>query len=351
MFLMSPGFYGASMSSKELALTFDDGPTAQSLSLATYLNEQGIRATFFVIGSQVAANPDIVRQVANLGHLIGNHTYNHVSMAGQTLSYVEHQVMSTDALITEAIGCAPSYFRPPWGYWDGTVPGQLNVTPSAKYVGPVMWSIDEKDWQYWDNPPLGSPIDCAIAYLKAINSQQRGIILMHDRGGILQAVQYMVENLKASGFIFRRMDELGELFWPAVSSTLALQAKNGCFISPQQGGGGQVLVNGPSIGAWEPMGLVQLDPADPSKVALRCVSGKFISPQNNGGGAILANGPGVGLWEQLKMHDLGDDNIALQCGDGSYFSLQQGGGGVILANATSIGDWEALKVVRLWSSS
>jgi len=210
------------------------------------------------------------------------------------------------------------------------------------------------DWVFWQAGKDAK--SCAKGYLELIKRLPRGIILIHDfsndrgmRSNMwpLELVHMVVDWLQENEFQFRRIDSIPQVEDAAsVSSVIALQARDGHFISPQLGGGGAVLANGSSIGAWEPIGVRHLDDSDPSKIALCCLNGNYISPQHGGGGAILANGPGAGEWETLTRIDLDTDLIALRCQSGHFILPQQGGGGEILANSTSIGDWEALRVLR-----
>jgi hypothetical protein len=100
-----------------------------------------------------------------------------------------------------------------------------------------------------------------------------------------------------------------------------------------------VLADAPVIGAWEPLGVVELGD---NKMALRCLSGHYLSPQNGGGGAILANAQAIGHWEELTREDLDSGRIAIRCPSGHYISPQ--GGGEVFANGLAVAAWEVLRV-------
>jgi peptidoglycan-N-acetylglucosamine deacetylase len=99
------------------ALTFDDGPTADSTPrVLDVLAELGVKATFFCIGANVRRNPDIVRRMHNEGHVVGNHTFDHSHYGVMRRQrYWDEQVRTTDELLASIIGVRPALFRPPMG--------------------------------------------------------------------------------------------------------------------------------------------------------------------------------------------------------------------------------------------
>src|SRR5262249_28432951 len=159
-------------------------------------------------------------------------------------------------------------------------------------------------------------------------------VLMHDctadmevvrRGNrTLEMVQLLVPALQQQGYHFARIDEVPEISALSVNQVrIALRDSTGLYVSPQGGGGGAILVNGPAIGAWEPLVVEDLYVG---KVALRTVSGHYVSPQGGGGGAVLANGPVVGDWEPLDLISLGDNRVAFRSITGDYLTSDQGAG-------------------------
>ncbi len=355
MFL-SRGLSGSGLPEKTLCLTFDDGPGStqmrgpgpRTVELAQFLADQGIQATFFVIGAFAEAQLTLVEQVSRMGHLVANHTFNHATLAGQSGAFAAREILETEQVIA-GIQKPIRMFRPPYGSWDSKVAGQLNWTGAWRHVGPIMWDINAGDWQFWRNGR--SAEECTVAYMDAVHSVGKGIVLMHDssfeedirvQSYTCQAAQLFVGALKAEGYMFTRLDSVPEIAEAArIDSIIALQAFSGHYISPQQGGGGRVLVDGPAVGAWEPLGVVELGG---DNIALRCLSGYYLSPQNGGGGAVLANGSEIGAWEVLNRVSLRDGKIAIRCSTGHYLSPQQGGGADLLANGPAIGEWEVLRV-------
>ena len=102
---------------RRVALTFDDGPTPGTTdAILDELKQFGVKATFFVIGSNAAGHPDLIRRIDREGHLLGNHSFEHShfgSFRGD--DYWERELRRTSDLIEELVGYRPEYFRPPMG--------------------------------------------------------------------------------------------------------------------------------------------------------------------------------------------------------------------------------------------
>jgi peptidoglycan-N-acetylglucosamine deacetylase len=239
-------FDGLSLPKKTLALTFDDGPGVRTAELSTYLKQQGIRAGFFVNGFH--AVPDshdfkrALKQVADDGHLVANHTQNHVSLTGSTdfvppvprppANTVVQEVELTDKLIEPYVKDNHWLFRPPFGHFDSQTLTTLDATPMKKYIGPIKWDIGDSmgvdhaaDWACWntDGTPTwkATPVkECGDLYLTEIRKLGNGIVLMHDpyftdndpaKGGTVDMIKYIVPILKQEGYKFVRIDEVPEI--------------------------------------------------------------------------------------------------------------------------------------------
>lgn len=134
----------------------------------------------------------------------------------------------------------------------------------------------------------------------------------------------------------------------AQATQVNLRVSNGQFICAEGGGGGSVLANRPSAGAWETFTMEELGNG---KIALKTSNGKYLSAQGGGGSTILANGPARNSWEVMTMENLGNNQIALRASNGQYLCAEGGGGGVIVANRPSRGAWETFTLVRLGQSA
>src|SRR3954467_8425886 len=102
-------------SPKQLALTFDDGPTGRhKLNLLDVLGKHDVKATFFLIGKHVAAKPEIARRIAAAGHVIGNHTYNHPNLLLCGAQRIRQELSDCEKALTDAVGQHSKLFRPPF---------------------------------------------------------------------------------------------------------------------------------------------------------------------------------------------------------------------------------------------
>lgn len=93
---------------KKIAITFDDGPHPEyTLKLLDRLKERNVKATFFVIGENVLNNPNVIKRMAEDGHLIGNHTYSHVQLTCISEEKAITEINKTSELITTYAGVSP----------------------------------------------------------------------------------------------------------------------------------------------------------------------------------------------------------------------------------------------------
>src|SRR5438309_9644963 len=137
-------FIAAERRSKQLALTFDDGPNdPHTLRLLEVLAKHNVRGTFFLIGRYVDERPDIVREIAAAGHVIGNHTYTHPNLIFASARQVRAQISECGRALSAAVGEHSRLFRPPFG---GRRPATLRVARSLG-LQPVMWNVSGLDWK------------------------------------------------------------------------------------------------------------------------------------------------------------------------------------------------------------
>ena len=164
-------FTGLPGGNKQLALTYDDGPNdPHTLRLLEVLAKHNVHATFFLIGCYAQQRPDIVRELANAGHAIGNHTFTHPLLTLKSAKEIRNELQTCGAAIQDAIGSHSNLFRPPFG---GRRPAVLRI---ARELGlePIMWNITGYDW----NAPPAEVIE------KKVSGKIRGgnVILLHDGG-------------------------------------------------------------------------------------------------------------------------------------------------------------------------
>lgn len=180
---------------KKIALTFDDGPhPIYTEEMLEVLKEKGIPATFFLLGENVEQYGTVVQEIAEQGHLIGNHTYHHVEVTSMSSEEACREIEETNALIRSLTGEETIYIRPPFGSWNAELETTLDLIP-------VFWSIDTKDWTTQN-------VDW-IVQETAAQAEDHDIILMHDSyASTVEAVRRLVDLLEADGFEFVTVDEI-----------------------------------------------------------------------------------------------------------------------------------------------
>ncbi|MDN0198184.1 polysaccharide deacetylase family protein [Streptomyces sp. S.PNR 29] len=180
---------------KCIALTFDDGPAApETGTLLKYLAQYKARATFFVVGQNVAAYPDIVRAEMKSGHEIANHSWNHPVLTNLTSAQVRSQLERTSAAIKDATGKEPTLFRPPYGAIDGKV-------KAATSLSPVLWDMDTLDWKHHDPAKVSQTVVSQAA--------PNDVVLIHDiHPTSVAAVPEILRTLTARGYHFVTVSHL-----------------------------------------------------------------------------------------------------------------------------------------------
>jgi peptidoglycan/xylan/chitin deacetylase (PgdA/CDA1 family) len=341
MFFNAP-INGDNLPDKTLCLTYDDGPGPNTLELAQYLFENGIPATFFVLGERFHDKPDILTALQNLGHLVANHTYSHpnlVEVADSPPAFVS-QIVQTDLLLKHQLGLEVTLFRPPYGSWwragqrQSPVAKALNLEERlARCVGPIMWDIDGSDWRFWRDRE--STEACAQQYLDLIESAGRGIVLMHDsswESDILQGNQslemnrLLIPELIRRGYRFVSLDAVPQVASAMqVTRRVAFQAVSHKYFLSLQKQTEEIAANAVEISMWEEFGLV---PLNEHQVALRAPNGRFLSKQPGNKGKLLANGVYITACEIFTLIDALDQQVNFQRFDGNQFlSLENLNGG------------------------
>jgi peptidoglycan/xylan/chitin deacetylase (PgdA/CDA1 family) len=177
-----------------VALTFDDGPGRYTDALLRSLAAYRARATFFVVGQNVAAYPGIVRRTYAAGHEIGSHTWSHPDLTKLPAASVRSQFARTDKAIKRAIGIRPELVRPPYGAFNATVRRQAKRPV-------VMWSVDTLDWRFRNSAKVAR---------KAIKSVRPGsVILFHDiHPSTVRAIPRVLKSLSKRGYRFVTVSQL-----------------------------------------------------------------------------------------------------------------------------------------------
>ena len=180
---------------KMIALTFDDGPGVKATArILAALEKVGGRATFFMLGENAAAHPDLARQVAQAGHLVGTHTNSHKSLIRLTAQEMLQEVELSLNNIQKATGVRPAILRPPYGNVNDLVKETLDLPL-------VNWSVDTRDW---DSRDAQKVYDHILA-----NVRDGDIVLMHDiYDSTAEAVEMVLPELVKRGYQLVTVEEL-----------------------------------------------------------------------------------------------------------------------------------------------
>lgn len=182
---------------REVMLTFDDGPIRPySEAVLRALAAECVKATYFLVGRQAEANPDLVRKIAQAGHTIGTHSQNHpLTFDQMPFERSKAEIDDGIAAVTNALGDAHAlapYFRSP---------GLLKTPQMESYLaarGIALWStdFDADDWYR-----TATPADIVRKAMSRLETKGRGILLLHDvQPATAMAVPMLLRELKARGY-------------------------------------------------------------------------------------------------------------------------------------------------------
>lgn len=179
----------------KIAITFDDGPDPYCTEqLLDGLKERGAKASFFVMGKQAEAYPELVRRMYAEGHLVGNHTYSHIQLGKSNRETFKAELIKTNELLRGITGEEPQYVRPPYGSWDKSFEKELTMIP-------VLWTIDPMDW-------CSSDVNGIVRKVTE-KAEENAVILMHDEyESTVTAALEIVDILQKQGYEFVTVDEI-----------------------------------------------------------------------------------------------------------------------------------------------
>jgi peptidoglycan/xylan/chitin deacetylase (PgdA/CDA1 family) len=188
----APGFSG-DRAAPVVSLTFDDGPHPEfTPPILDILRDKGAKATFFELGRQAEAHPDLVRRIVAEGHTIGNHTWNHVHLRGLSEDRFRFEVDHSAEVLQSISGQEVVCTRPPYGDADPATVQRLAAHGQAS----VVWSADSQDYE---KPGVAAIVANALKGLRP-----GGIILFHDGGGnraqTIAALPQVIDQIRARGY-------------------------------------------------------------------------------------------------------------------------------------------------------
>ncbi|TVS84937.1 polysaccharide deacetylase family protein [Mycobacterium helveticum] len=199
---------------KCVALTFDDGPSPFDGRLLKILQDNDAKATFFLIGNKVAADPAGARRIADAGMEIGNHTWEHPNMTTIPPQDVAGQFSRANDAIAAATGRAPTLYRPAGGLSDEA----MRQTAARYGLAEILWDVIPFDWANDSN--TGATRSMLMTYVKP-----GSVVLFHDTySSTVDVVYQFIPVLKANGY---RMVTVSELLGPRAPGSTYGSRENG----------------------------------------------------------------------------------------------------------------------------
>lgn len=180
-----------------VALTFDDGPSKYTNEILDILKDNGICATFFVLGNKVPYGQENLLKMLENGNEIGNHTYNHKWLAHLDEIEIKNQISKTQEVIFEYTRYLPKVFRPSYGDIPKEMRKEINLEVT-------LWNVDTLDWKLKNKKQ--------IIKRATRNTKDGDIILMHDTyKRTKDSLPKIINTLKKKGFQFVTISELNEI--------------------------------------------------------------------------------------------------------------------------------------------
>lgn len=179
---------------KRIALTFDDGPNYNTSKIIDTLNKYNVHATFFVLGSRIKGNENILNKMKASGMEIGNHTYSHKLLTKVTEEKIKEEIGMTSKLVFDAVGTYPNLLRPSYGSVSSKI-------KKASDMPIIIWNIDTLDWKNHNSRKISSRI---------LNKVKDGdIVLMHDiYSATANALDIVIPKLLDRGYELVTVSEL-----------------------------------------------------------------------------------------------------------------------------------------------
>lgn len=183
---------------KVIAFTFDDGPNTETTKiLLDNIDKYDAKVTFFMLGSRVDDNKDIIKRAYQEGNDIASHTYSHKDLTKLNNKKLKKEIEKTNKKIKKIIGIEPVYLRPPYGSINDKVRNNM-------IMHTICWNIDSLDWQTKNRKKIKKEI------IK--NARDGGIVLVHDiyKESVYGSLLAM-KDLKKKGYNFVTITEMAEL--------------------------------------------------------------------------------------------------------------------------------------------
>lgn len=179
-----------------VALTFDDGPGERTMELLKQFEKYNAHATFFMVGQNVDSHKDAIKKMKEIGCELGNHSYNHASLAKLDAKGLKDQVDKTNDKIKAIAGRGATVLRPPYGAIGGVMHEKIKMPM-------ILWNIDTLDWKTRN---AQKTIDTVMN-----NVGDGDIILMHDiHTESVDAALKLIPKLEKEGYQLVTVSEMAE---------------------------------------------------------------------------------------------------------------------------------------------
>lgn len=199
-----------------IILTFDDGPdprfTPQILDILKHYN---IKATFFIVGSQAAENPDLIQRIWEEGHELGNHTFTHPNLANVGEKRTLLELSTTQRVIESLTGHSTLLFRPPYAIdmepRTGDDVKSILIASRFNFLA-VGNAIDPQDWNLNFGNRTTADVVKGIVDTAWDEKDKGNVVLLHDGGGnrvaTVEALPILIERLLKAGYHFSTLAEM-----------------------------------------------------------------------------------------------------------------------------------------------
>jgi cellulose synthase/poly-beta-1,6-N-acetylglucosamine synthase-like glycosyltransferase/peptidoglycan/xylan/chitin deacetylase (PgdA/CDA1 family) len=187
---------------KRITLTFDDGPDPRwTPKVLEVLRRERVPATFFLVGSQAARHPDLVREVERAGHEIGNHTFTHAEMSTGPAWQRRAQIHLTEAVLLGITGHYTRFIRPPYSATNDAVTPTTDHALAKAAGRRYIIALADYDSGDWEKPGIAKIVRNATP-----PAGRGGVIMFHDSGGdrrqTVAALARIIPKLRAQGYLF-----------------------------------------------------------------------------------------------------------------------------------------------------
>ncbi|WP_018753487.1 polysaccharide deacetylase [Paenibacillus sanguinis] len=190
-------------SDKVVYLTFDDGPSPLTDQVLEILQQEKVKATFFVLGEQAKRSPEMITRIVDGGHALGNHTYDHkYDVLYASFGHFWKQIKATEEVLREITGTRTPLVRAPggtYGHFDHTY---FDLLEQGGYQV-FDWNVDSGD-----SKRKGVPAAEIVSNVKGSRLQDTMVVLLHDGKGHKESVKALPEIIrfyKQQGYVFRTL--------------------------------------------------------------------------------------------------------------------------------------------------